>query len=70
MNGDYDVVFANQSSPVMMVEPAIRYAKKWNKKVVMYCMDLWPASLEVGGIKKNSLIYKFYYELSKKFIQM
>lgn len=66
MNGDYDVVFANQSSPVMMVEPAIRYAKKWNKKVVMYCMDLWPASLEVGGIKKNSLIYKFYYELSKK----
>ena len=66
MSGDYDVVFANQSSPVMMVEPAIRYAKKWNKKVVMYCMDLWPASLEVGGIKKTSPIYKFYYDLSKK----
>ena len=66
LSGDYDVVFANQSSPVMMVEPAIRYAKKWNKKVVMYCMDLWPASLEVGGIKKSSPIYKFYYDLSKK----
>lgn len=66
ISGDYDVVFANQSSPVMMVEPAIRYAKKWNKKVVMYCMDLWPASLEVGGIKKHSVIYKFYYRLSKK----
>ena len=66
ISGDYDVVFANQSSPVMMVEPAIRYAKKWNKRVVMYCMDLWPASLEVGGIKRNSLIYKFYYQLSKK----
>lgn len=66
IGGDYDVVFANQSSPVMMVEPAIRYAKKWNKKVVMYCMDLWPASLEVGGIKKDSPIYKFYYEISKK----
>lgn len=66
LSGDYDVVFANQSSPVMMVEPAIRYAKKWNKKVVMYCMDLWPASLEVGGIKKTSPIYKFYYDLSKK----
>lgn len=26
IGGDYDVVFANQSSPVMMVEPAIRYA--------------------------------------------
>lgn len=66
LSGDYDVVFANQSSPVMMVEPAIRYAKKWNKKVVMYCMDLWPASLEVGGIKKTSPIYKIYYDLSKK----
>lgn len=32
----------------------------------MYCMDLWPASLEVGGIKKSSPIYKFYYDLSKK----
>lgn len=66
LTGDYDVVFANQSSPVMMVEPAIRYAKKWNKKVVMYCMDLWPASLAVGGIKKDSLLYKFYYDISKK----
>lgn len=66
LTGDYDIVFANQSSPVMMVEPAIRYAKKWDKRIVMYCMDLWPASLEVGGIKKNSPIYKFYYKISKK----
>ena len=29
-------------------------------------MDLWPASLEIGGIKKTSPIYKFYYDLSKK----
>lgn len=64
--GDYDVVFANQSSPVMMVEPAIAYGKKWNKKVVMYCMDLWPASLEVGGVKKGSLIYNYYHNISKK----
>lgn len=63
---DYDVVFANQSSPVMMVEPAIAYAKKWGKRVVMYCMDLWPASLCVGGVKKESLLYKFYWKLSKK----
>lgn len=66
LEGNYDVIFANQSSPVMMVEPAIKYAKKWNKKVVLYCMDLWPASLEIGGIKKNSLVYKFYYQISKK----
>lgn len=69
MDGNYDVVFANQSSPVMMVAPAIKYAKKWNKKVVMYCMDLWPASLCIGGIKKTSAIYQFYYKISKKIYQ-
>lgn len=63
---DFDVVFANQSSPVMMVSPAIEYAKRKNKRVVMYCMDLWPASLCVGGVKKNSLLYKFYWNLSNK----
>lgn len=66
MNGSYDVVFANQSSPVMMVEPAIAYARKNNKKVVMYCMDLWPASLCVGGVKRDSALYKFYWGISQK----
>ena len=63
---EFDVVFSNQSSPVMMVEPALEYAKKWGKRVVMYCMDLWPASLCVGGIKKESPIYKYYWKVSKR----
>ncbi|MBR5682088.1 MAG: glycosyltransferase [Ruminococcus sp.] len=69
LKGKYDVIFANQSSPVMMVEPAIAYAKKHDKRVVMYCMDLWPASLCVGGVSKDSAVYKFYYKISKKIYQ-
>lgn len=69
LGGDYDVVFANQSSPVMMVEPAIAYGKKFNKKVVMYCMDLWPASLCTGGVKRDSVIYKFYWKRSRAVYQ-
>lgn len=69
LDGRYDIVFANQASPVMMVEPAICYAKKWNKKVVMYCMDLWPASLMVGGVSQRSPLYKYYYKVSKKIYQ-
>lgn len=65
LQDEYDVVFANQSSPVMMVEPAIAYGNNHNKHVVMYCMDLWPASLCVGGVKKDSLLYKFYWNKSK-----
>ncbi len=62
---DYDVVFVNQMSPVMMAWPGIRYARKHGKKLVMYCMDLWPASLSAGGICEGSLIYKVFGWLSK-----
>ncbi len=63
---EYDIVLINQLSPVMMANAGIKYAKKHNKKLVMYCLDIWPESLCAGGIKKNSLIYKIYFRISKK----
>lgn len=66
LSGDFDVVFVNQLSPVMMAEAGIRYKKKHQKKLVLYCLDLWPESLCVGGVKKGSLIYKFFKVLSKR----
>ena len=61
---EYDVVFANQSSPVMMANAALSYAKKHKKKCVLYCMDLWPASLAMGGIREGSLLYRFFGRVS------
>lgn len=66
LKGDYDVVFTNQSSPVMMVNAALSYARKWKKKCVLYCMDLWPASLAAGGVGETSPIYRFFHGVSKK----
>lgn len=63
---EYDVVFVNQLSPVMMAQGAIRYARKWDKKVVLYCLDLWPESLQAGGIRKGSLIYNVFLAISNK----
>lgn len=57
---DYDVVFTNQTSPVMMSSAAFAYAKRHNKKVVMYCMDLWPACLAAGGLTERSPVYRFF----------
>lgn len=54
---EYDVVFANQTSPVIMSLAAILYAKKWKKPCLLYCMDLWPASLTIAGIREKSLPY-------------
>ncbi len=63
---DFDVVFVNQLSPVMMAEAGIAYAKKHNKKLVLYCLDLWPESLCAGGISSNSVIYKVFERISRR----
>lgn len=62
----FDVVFVNQLSPVMMAQGAIAYKKKYGTKVVLYCLDLWPESLVVGGIKREGAIYKFFHRVSEK----
>lgn len=61
----FDVVFVNQLSPVMMAEGGLRWAKRHGKKCVLYCLDLWPESLVVGGIRQGSLIYKIFLGISR-----
>lgn len=63
---DFDVVFVNQLSPVIMAQAAIAYGRKYGKKVVMYCLDLWPESLIAGGIGRDSLLYRVFRSVSKK----
>ena len=63
---DYDVVFINQLSPVMMANAGLKYKKNTGKKMILYCLDLWPESLVAGGIKRDSLIYKLFHIISKK----
>ena len=66
LDNDFDVVLVIELSPIMMCIPGIKYAKKNNKKLVMYEMDLWPESLLAGGITHKSLLYKYYKKVSGK----
>jgi len=61
----YDVVFINQLSPVMMAQGALAWAKRNKKKSVLYCLDLWPESLLLGGITKGSSIYNLFLKISR-----
>ncbi len=63
---DFDVVFVNQLSPVMMAQSAQNWAKRHGKKCVLYCLDLWPESLLAGGIQKDSAIYKVFLAISRR----
>ena len=66
LDGDFDVVLGYQFSPVMQVDPGIGYACKHGKKMLLYCFDLWPASLLVGGFKKGSLPYRWMEAVSRR----
>ena len=65
MKEKFDVVFVNQLSPVMMGIPAMVYKKRHHKKLLLYCLDLWPDSLVAGGVVKGSIIYKIFFKISK-----
>ena len=65
MKDQYDVILVNQLSPVMMGIPAIVYKKRFKKKILFYCLDLWPDSLAAGGVKQDSIIYRLFHRISK-----
>ncbi len=66
LSENFDVVFVNQLSPVMMANPAIAYKRRHNVPVILYCLDLWPESIMAAGISKDGLIYKLFHRISEK----
>ena len=60
----FDVVFVYQMSPVTMAFPAITVKKKYGIPIVLYCCDLWPASILDVNIKRDSILYKMVKRMS------
>ena len=63
---EFDVVFVNQLSPVMMAQAGLSWAKRHGKKCVLYCLDLWPESLLLGGVRKGSALYRVFLGISRR----
>ena len=61
----FDVVYSYQTSPVMMANPAITYAKKTGTPLFFHCIDIWPECLTVWGIKPGSPIYNYFRTVSR-----
>ena len=70
LNKDYDVVFVYQLSPVLMAQAGVKYKKKHNKKLLLYCLDLWPDSLTLGGLKKGGPIYNYFKKKSVELVNI
>lgn len=61
---DYDIVFCYQLSPVTMAKPAIDYANKYKKPLLLYCLDIWPESAK--DHMNIPLVYEMIGQISKK----
>ena len=66
LESDYDVVLAFQTSPVMMAEPALSYARRTGTPVFLWCIDIWPECLTAGGIPAGSPPYNVFKAISKR----
>lgn len=64
MEGDFDIVYSYQLSPISSVAPANWFARKRHIPHFLYCLDIWPESM-VENIAPKSLLYKFITKYSK-----
>lgn len=61
----FDVVLSFQVSPVTQCRPALEYGRRNGVPVLIYCMDIWPECLTVGGIRRGSLVYRHFARVSR-----
>ncbi len=66
LSNQFDVILAFTISPVMSAEPANVAAKHLGIPVINYVIDLWPECLLAGGVRRDSLAFKYYRGVSKR----
>lgn len=66
---DFDVVVSYQTSPVLMANPAIAYARRTGAPLLLYCLDIWPECLTAGGVRAGSPVYNHFLKVSRDIYQ-
>ena len=62
---NFDVVYVHQLSPLTMALPALLYKKITGKKVLLYCLDIWPESIVAANITRSSPVYSLLLFISR-----
>ena len=55
---DCDVVMAYQTAPVLMGNAAIVLKKRLKKRLLFYCMDIWPDQMKVWHVGEKNPLFK------------
>lgn len=69
IGNSFDIVFVYQLSPITSAIPAIIYSLLNNKRMLLYCLDIWPASMKAYGINESSILFRLVHLLSMKIYQ-
>lgn len=64
--GRFDVVVAFEFSPIFMVYPAIKVARRQGIPLVVYAIDLWPEDLLTGGVSREGAMFRTMRRLSAR----
>ncbi len=62
---DFDIVISYQLTPILQVYPAILYARRKKRKLLMYNLDLAPMSGS-GFVGNKKMIFSLYSKLSRR----
>ena len=60
-----DVVLTYQTSPVSQALPAVRLARRNRCPHILYCLDLWPESVKVWGMREDSAVFRAVRRVSR-----
>lgn len=63
---DIDAILCYETSPVFQAVPARRLRKRSGRPFVLYCLDLWPASLKAWRVPERHPVYRWAGQASRK----
>lgn len=63
---DFDVIYAYQLAPVLMVNAGLIYQKKTKKKLFTYVLDLWPDQMKIWHVGEKNPIFKLVRRYCRK----
>ncbi|MBN1777464.1 MAG: glycosyltransferase family 4 protein [Clostridiales bacterium] len=66
---DFDVVYAYNTSPVLMAVPAMVYRAFFKTKVMLHVMDIWPACLAAMNVREGQWFYTWMKRVSRNIYQ-
>lgn len=66
IGSDFDAVIGYQLSPIMQVDCCALLKRREGVPFLLHCLDLWPDSLQAGGISKSSFAYRLMKKISRR----